>query len=143
MRFTISREALLRPLQVVGGVVEKRQTLPILSNILVQAAGKSLTFTGTDLEVELTSSVELESTNTGEITLPARKFIDICRSLPEEALIEVSVEEEKATVKSGRSRFTLATLRASDFPATDAMAGGFEFDMPQGQLKRLIEQTQF
>jgi DNA polymerase-3 subunit beta len=143
MRFTISREALLRPLQVVGGVVEKRQTLPILSNILVQAGGGSLTFTGTDLEVELTATAAMDGVDSGETTLPARKFIDICRSLPEEATIEVSVEEDKATVKSGRSRFTLATLRAGDFPSTDTLAGGFEFEMSQGQLKTLIEQTQF
>src|SRR5512147_629086 len=103
MRFSISREALLRPLQVVGGVVEKRQTLPILSNILVQAGGGNLTFTGTDLEVELTATAAMDGADSGETTLPARKFIDICRSLPEEATIEVSVEEDKATVKSGRS----------------------------------------
>lgn len=143
MRFTISREALLRPLQVVGGVVEKRQTLPILANVLVQAQGNNLTFTGTDLEVELTATTQLESGATGEITLPARKLIDICRSLPEEALIEVSVEEDKATVKSGRSRFTLATLRASDFPSTDTPTGGFEFEIGQGQLKVLLDQTLF
>jgi len=143
MRFTISREALLRPLQVVGGVVEKRQTLPILSNMLVQAGGNSLTFTGTDLEVELTATTGLDGVSSGEITLPARKFIDICRSLPEEAQIEVNVEEDKATVKSGRSRFTLATLRAGDFPSTDALTGGFEFEVAQGELKKLIEQTQF
>jgi DNA polymerase-3 subunit beta len=124
-------------------VVEKRQTLPILSNVLVQASGNSLTFTGTDLEVELTATAALEQASSGEITLPARKFMDICRSLPEAAQIEVNVEEDKATVKSGRSRFTLATLRAGDFPATDTLSGGFEFDMAQGQLKRLIEQTQF
>jgi DNA polymerase-3 subunit beta len=143
MRFAISREALLKPLQVVGGVVEKRQTLPILSNVLVQLAGGTLTFTGTDLEVELLASTPVEEGVAGEITLPARKFIDLCRSLPEGARIEIQVDEDKATVRSGRSRFTLATLRASDFPASDPLSGGFEFEMPQRDLRRLITQTQF
>lgn len=143
MRFQISREALLKPLQVVSGVVEKRQTLPVLSNILVSVQPDRVTLTGTDLEVELTASVAVDGADPGEVTIPARKFMDICRTLPEGALIDVRVDGEKAVIRSGKSRFTLATLPASDFPATEAVSGAFEFEMAQGDLKGLIERTQF
>lgn len=143
MKFRVSRETLLKPLQVAGGVVERRQTLPILSNVLLQVTGDTLTMTGTDLEVELTASARITEGEPGEITLPARKFIDICRTLPEGAEIEVKVDEGKAVVRSGRSRFSLATLPANDFPATDGVSGGFEFTLRQSQLKTLIERTQF
>ncbi|WP_303908376.1 DNA polymerase III subunit beta [Thiohalomonas denitrificans] len=143
MRFTISREALLRPLQVVGGVVEKRQTLPVLSNILVNAEPDRVTLTGTDLEVELTAAVPVIGADTGDITLPARKFMDICKALPEGAEIDITVDGEKARFRSGKSRFTLATLPAAEFPATEAIAGAFEFEIPQGELRHLIEKTQF
>lgn len=143
MRFTISRDMLIKPLQTVGGVVEKRQTLPILANVLVQASSDKLSMTGTDLEVELVASVALQGATPGEITLPGRKFMDICRALPDNATIEITVDSDKALIKAGKSRFTLATLPASDFPATEAIKGVFEFEMSQGDLKSLIEQTQF
>lgn len=143
MRFTIPREALLRPLQVVSGVVEKRQTLPVLSNVLVNVEPDRLTLTGTDLEVELTANVAIDAAEGGEVTLPARKFMDICRALPEGAQIAVTVDGEKAQIRSGKSRFTLATLPAAEFPATEAVAGAFEFEIAQGELRRLIEKTQF
>lgn len=143
MRFTISRDMLIKPLQTVGGVVEKRQTLPILANVLVQVGNDKLSMTGTDLEVELVASVPLQGAEGGEITLPGRKFMDICRALPESAQIDVSVDGDKALIKAGKSRFTLATLPASDFPATEAVKGTFEFEMSQGDLKSLIDQTQF
>ncbi len=143
MKFRVSRETLLKPLQVAGGVVERRQTLPILSNILLQVSGDTLTMTGTDLEVELMATARIGDAEPGEITVPARKLIDICRSLPEGAEIDVKVDEGKALVRSGRSRFTLATLPANDFPATDGVSGGIEFSLSQAQLKALIERTQF
>ena len=143
MRFTISRDMLIKPLQTVGGVVEKRQTLPILANVLVQVSAGRLSMTGTDLEVELVASVPLEGAEPGEITLPGRKFMDICRALPDSAQIDVTVEGDKALIKAGRSRFTLSTLPANDFPTTEAIKGTFEFELSQGDLKSLIEQTQF
>jgi len=143
MKFTISREALLKPLQVVSGVVEKRQTLPVLSNILVETTENKLTLTGTDLEVELLAQVEIEGAAPGEITLPARKFMDICRTLPEGAELQVSVEDGKAVLRSGRSRFTLATLPATEFPAAENIAATFELDIAQPDLKKLVDQTQF
>src|SRR3989338_261243 len=83
MHFTIQREALLKPLQLVAGVVERRQTLPVLSNVLLVVEGQQLSLTGTDLEVELVGRVTLEEpAESGEITVPARKLMDICKSLP-------------------------------------------------------------
>lgn len=143
MKFRVSRETLLRPLQVAGGVVERRQTLPILSNVLLQVSGDTLTMTGTDLEVELTATTHVSDVEAGEITVPAKKFVDICKSLPEGAELEFRVDEGKALVRSGRSRFSLATLPANDFPATDDVSGGIEFTLTHVQLKTLIERTQF
>ena len=102
MKFSISREALIKPLNLVAGVVERRQTLPILSNVLVVLEGKTLSLTGTDLEVELVGRVELDAAGVdGEITVPARKLVDICKSLPEGSNIEFSLDSGKATVKAG------------------------------------------
>ncbi|MEW6647473.1 MAG: DNA polymerase III subunit beta [Pseudomonadota bacterium] len=143
MKFTISREALLKPLQVVGGVVEKRQTLPILANVLVQVDKGKLTLTGTDLEVELTATAQVENGSDGEITLPARKFSDICRALPEQAMLEVTVDGDKALIRSGKSRFSLSTLPATEYPATEGVAGAFRLNMAQEILKGLLEQTHF
>lgn len=143
MQFVIQREALLKPLQVVSGVVEKRQTLPVLANVLMTIKEGTLTLVGTDLEVELTASTEIENATEGEVTVPARKFMDICRTLPEGAEITVKVDGEKATIRSGKSRFSLSTLPAAEFPATEEVKGAFEFAITQKALKGLIERTQF
>lgn len=144
MKFVCTREALLKPLNVVVGVVERRQTLPILANVLLSLEGKQLSLTGTDLEVELRGRVELEDAGQdGAITVPARKLTDICKSLPEGSQLEVSQDEQKLLVKSGRSRFSLVTLPADDFPNVDGDAEQQEFSVTQGQLKRLIDRTAF
>ncbi|WP_282339160.1 MULTISPECIES: DNA polymerase III subunit beta [Pseudomonas] len=144
MHFTIQREALLKPLQLVGGVVERRQTLPVLSNVLLVVEGQNLSLTGTDLEVELVGRVALEDiAEAGEITVPARKLMDICKSLPSDALIDVRLDEQKLVVKAGRSRFTLSTLPANDFPTVEEGPGSLNFTLPQAKLRRLIERTSF
>jgi len=144
MKFDISREALLKPLQLVAGVVERRQTLPVLSNVLLRLQGGELSLTGTDLEVELLGKVMLESPGEeGETTVPARKLLDICRSLPESANINFSLENQKVTVKSGKSRFTLSALPASDFPSVEDSPSAMEFSLKNSQLKRLIDRTAF
>ena len=144
MKFSISRDALLKPLNLVAGVVERRQTLPILSNVLLSLEGKKLSLTGTDLEVELVGRVELDSAGVdGEITVPARKLVDICKSLPDGSTIELSVESGKAMVKAGRSRFTLSTLAATEFPSVEEGVGELALDLPQTTVKRLIERTAF
>lgn len=144
MHFTIQREALLKPLQLVAGVVERRQTLPVLSNVLLVVEGQQLSLTGTDLEVELVGRVTLEdAAEPGEITVPARKLMDICKSLPSDALIDIRVDEQKLLVKAGRSRFSLSTLPANDFPTVEEGPGSLTFDLVQSKLRRLIERTSF
>ena len=144
MQFTIQREALLKPLQLVAGVVERRQTLPVLSNVLLVVDGNTLSMTGTDLEVELVGRINLEeSAEAGEVTVPARKLMDICKSLPDDATLTFKVEENKAIIKAGRSRFTLATLPANDFPNVEDGPGAMSFSISQAKLRRLIERTSF
>jgi DNA polymerase-3 subunit beta len=144
MKFVISRDTLLKPLNLVAGVVERRQTLPILANVLLVLDGDRLSLTGTDLEVELVGRVQLPTAgSSGEITIPARKLVDICKSLPEGSDIELSADEGKVTVKSGRSRFTLSTLPPREFPNIEDSIGTHQFTVKQGQLKRLIDRTAF
>ena len=143
MKFTIDRESLLKPLQQVIGVVERRQTLPVLGNLLLVAGKEGLQLTATDLEVEIQAKVPVDITETGEITLPARKLIDICKALPENAKIEFSFADQKAQIRSGRSRFSLATLPAADFPVVEKMQSDCQFLIAQSKLKEIIDRTQF
>ena len=143
MKFTVDRETLLKPLQQVIGVVERRQTLPVLGNLLMVADNNGLVITATDLEVEIQSRVGIEIDEPGEITLPARKLVDICKALPEGARIQFSITDQKAQIRSGKSRFTLATLPAADFPLVENIKGDCSFTIPQNRLKELIERTQF
>ena len=142
MKFEISREAILKPLAQVAGVVERRQTLPVLSNVLMVVDGNQLSLTGTDLEVELVGRVMLEQAGeSGDITVPARKLMDICKTLPEGAVIAFQLEEHKLVVTSGRSRFSLSTLPAKEFPNVESGQNSFEISLPQTVLRRLIDRT--
>lgn len=143
MKFQIEKETLLNPLQQIIGAVEKRQTMPALSNVLLRATDNQLTLTATDLEIELVSHIAIIIDEPGDITVPARKLLDICKSLPNEAQINFSVKDNKALVQSGRSRFTLATLPANDFPALDAINSVYEFEITQHTLRDLIDKTAF
>jgi len=145
MKFSISREDILKPLQFVIGVVEKRQTLPVLSNVMLTADQNNLSITATDLEVEIVASTKLDISEAGQITLPARKCLDICRALPDGAQLELTynAEKERATIRSGKSRFSLATLPVGDFPNIEDVSGAFSFNVPQKVLKSLIDKTQF
>ena len=144
MKFSIARDTLIKPLNLVAGVVERRQTLPILSNVLIALEGSRLSLTGTDLEVELVGRLDIEASGVdGEVTVPARKLVDICKSLPEGSNIEFAVDAGKATVKAGRSRFTLSTLPAADFPTVDAGAGDTTLEIEQSLVKQMIDGTAF
>lgn len=145
MKFTTSRDTLLRPLQLVTGVVERRQTLPVLSNLFVSASAGAVSLTGTDLEVELVACIEegIDVTRAGDATIPARKLADIWRSLPEAATVTVEVEGDRATVRSGRSRFSLATLPIADFPRVEGAASDLEFSLLRSEMQRLLDQTAF
>lgn len=143
MQISIKREDLLKPLGFVAGVVERRQTLPILSNALLRLVGNELTLCGTDMEVEIIESLQGVSGEAGEITIPARKLYDICRALPEGATIKIDIDKQKAIVKSGRSRFSLLTLPASEFPIIETKEWERSLRIPQASFKRVLEKTQF
>jgi DNA polymerase-3 subunit beta len=148
MRFVIQRETLLKPLQMIIGVVERSQTMPILSNVLLAITDKQLSMTCTDTEIELVASMQLE----GEVkerailTIPARKLLDICRVLPNNAMIDFCQDNNShVVVNSGRSRFLLSILPAENFPniAWDTQENITEFIIEQKKLRYLIESTSF
>jgi DNA polymerase-3 subunit beta len=144
MKLSIARESLLKPLQAVIGVVERRQTMPILANVLVNAANDSLAITASDLEVELvarTTDVAVEVP--GSITVPGRKLLDICRALPESATVKLSLKGDRLTVQSGRSKFVLATLAAADFPIIDDIKADRELSLSTADLARVLDKTHF
>jgi DNA polymerase-3 subunit beta len=143
MKFSAERENLLTALQSVIGVVERRQTMPILANLLLSAEQGKLSITATDLEVELVASADIKSGSDGRMTVPGRKLLDICRSLPEDATLTVSQDGDKVTVKAGRSRFVLATLPATDFPVIDELAQQQTLTLAQADLRRLLDKTHF
>ena len=143
MNFSIQRESLLKPLQIVCSVVERRQTLPILSHVLLSVDDGRLSLAATDLEVEMLVSTSADSAAAGEITLPARKFLDICRTVPDGVTLEVRVEGERASVRAGRSRFTLATLPATEFPSVETSSDAVNFNLRQQDLKFLLDHTHF
>ena len=143
MNFTLDRTTLLSNLQIVQGVVERRERLPILGNLLVSFADDTLTLSATDMEIELVAKVPASGGESGETTVPARKLLDICRALPEDATVSLTTEENRALLRAGRSRFTLNTLPSADFPNTEAMEGEIEAAVAQQDLKDLIERTQF
>ncbi|MDH2924577.1 DNA polymerase III beta subunit [Nicoletella semolina] len=145
MQFTISREQLLKPLQQVCGVLSSRPTLPVINNLLLEIDGTQLSMTGTDLEVELTTQAELAQavSSSGKFTIPAKKFLDICRSLPEDSLISVQFEQDRVLIRADRSKFNLATLPASDYPNLMDWNPEVDFSIEQSTLARLIEATQF
>lgn len=144
MKFSINREQLLKPLQQVAAVVEKRQTLPVLSNVLMEVSDGQLSLTGTDLELELVARLALEGEQQGgETTVPARKLVDIAKSLPAEADIRFELDGERMLVRSGRSRFSLSTLPASEFPNQDEDNSGSVLEIAPGKLRKLIDRTAF
>lgn len=144
MKFSVAREVLLRPLSMMAGVVGRRHTLPILSHIRIDATTEGLILTGLDLEVELIWRVGMQHLDVaGSITVPAKKLSDICRSLSDGAIIEFAVEDQRAVVRSGRSRFVLATLPSSEFPSIQLSQVRHQVSLPQSQLLNLIRRNDF
>jgi len=144
MKFSINRESLLKPLLLVSGAVERKSTLPILSNILVDVSGQSLTLTATDLELEMVSYVNIDNqAEDGRITIPARKLLDICKSLPENSMLTFESDADVIKLSTGRSKYSLSTLPATDFPNIEDWRGDVEFDLLKSELLRLIESTHF
>jgi DNA polymerase-3 subunit beta len=144
MKFSLNRELLLKPLLLVSGAVERKSTLPILSNILFEVSGQSLTLTATDLELEMVAYADIDNqSDDGKITIPAKKLLDICKSLPEHSLITFQVEQDTVKLSSGRSRYSLSVLPATDFPNIEEWKGDVEFQLLKSEFLRLIESTHF
>ena len=140
---TISKQQILTPLLMVAGAVDKKQSLPILSNILLQLSGQQFSLTATDLEIQITSVVSCSSPMSGAVTVPAKKIIDIFRSLEEEAVPTLSFSGTNLTIKTERSQFKLATLPAVDYPITEDEVSEVEFSLQASALMRLLQSTAF
>ena len=143
MELIIDRSKLLPILQIVIGVVERRQPLPILANILLSISPDTLKITASDMEVELVATTTITTKGNAELTLPARKFLDICRALPETASIQIKISGERVQILSGKSRFTLSTLPAQEYPIIEMQEAAAEFVITQESLKDLLEKTAF
>ena len=144
MQFTINRDALLKPLQMVSGAIERRHTLPILSNVLLEVSEDALSLTGTDLEVELVATTDaLTVQSPGRITVPAKKLLDICRSLPEGSDIRVQLQGDNCVLTCGKTKFTLSTLSASEYPNLESWQGEVDIQLTRMQLRKLLDDTAF
>ena len=143
MRLTMPKEELVKRLAMVAGVVEKRQTRPILSNILMRAEKGKVVLTGTDLEVEMITWAGAQVDQDGATTVPGRKFLDIVRALPAHSEVVMEKDESRLKIKAGRSRFLVSTMPAEDFPSIDEVAWEVSFAVAGGMLRKLIEKTQF
>lgn len=143
MEFVVNREILLPALGKVTGIVERRQTLPILGNLHLAVESDRVTMTGTDLEVEVKTVFNVETCRAGDATVPARKLMDICKNLPESADVRLKIKDDRCVVTSGRGRFLLGTLPAADFPFMESVQDGFQFSISESLLKRLLEKTAF
>ncbi len=144
LKIRTTNDKLLGPLQQVTGIVERRHTLPILSNVLITAGEGKVDFLATDLEVQITSTAGLEGNAEGTVTAGARKLYDILRSLPEDAEVSLEAKENRMTVRAGKSRFNLQTLAAADFPRmVEAKDASKTLTLPQKALKEALRLVQF
>jgi DNA polymerase-3 subunit beta len=140
-----AQEKVLNALQAVSGIVERRHTLPILANVLIRKTGRQVEFTTSDLEIQVRTSAEFDGDDASlSTTVGARKLIDILRSMPTDQVVSLSAAQAKLTLQGGKSRFTLQTLPADDFPLVQEAADfGPAFSVPQKTLKALIDQVHF
>ena len=139
------RDELLAPLAAVSGIIERRHTLPILSNVLIDGSADTLSFLATDIEIQINAHSGLASARDARaLTVGARKLLDILRALPEDAEVSLQPQDKRLLVKAGRSRFSLQTLPAEDFPRLAKAAGEVaRFTMAQKALRRLLGLVQY
>ncbi|UOK70161.1 DNA polymerase III subunit beta [Ancylobacter polymorphus] len=145
MNITVERAAFLAALQRAHRVVERRNTIPILANVLLRAEGGSLTLIATDLDIEIEDTLPAECAAEGEITLPAHTLLDIVRKLPEGVQIKLEFNAEKgtATLRAGRSRFSLQALPSSEFPSLSRVEDGAAFEVPGHALADVLDRVKF
>ncbi len=144
MNIKINRETLLKPLTSVTSIVEKRHTLPILSNLLLEVKQNKIHLTATDLEMQISLSIESATTGDFSTTISAKKLLDICRSLPDNSEVNMATNDSRITLKAGKSRFNLQTLPAADYPVmTKTLGESTLVTIGQRQLKDLLKQVEF
>ena len=145
MNIKINRDTLLKPLSAVSGIVERRHTLPILSNLLLEAKDEKIVLTATDLEMQISLSVHTAIGGELSTTISAKKLLDICRALPENTEINMATTDSRVQVKAGKSKFNLQTLPAADYPVMtkSASSASATITIGQGTLKRLFKQVEF
>jgi DNA polymerase III subunit beta len=144
MKATIERATLLKSLGHVQSVVERRNTIPILSNVLIEAAADgSIRLTATDLDLQIVESVQAAVERAGAITVPAHTFFDIMRKLPEGSQVLLDAADGKMLVQAGRARFNLQTLPRDDFPMIAEGALPTAFELPARSLIQIIDKTRF
>ncbi|WMS86034.1 DNA polymerase III subunit beta [Pleionea litopenaei] len=144
MKLALSQQALFGPLQLISGAVEKRQTLPVLANVLLQVEDGNLSITGTDLEVEMMAHIPLSGEyEPGEVTVPAKKLVDIVKSLNSVDNIRLELVENKVKLITPKSRFTLSTLPATEFPNLEESLGLIDIKLDVNELRGVIGSTQF
>lgn len=143
MKFIVNRDILLIPLQQIVGVIEKRQTMPVLANVLLDVSNGKLTLTGTDLEIQLISTVVVSEIIPGTITVPARKLLDLCRLLPNKSEIQIESTTDKIKITANRSRFSLSCLPSEQYPAFPESEMDKKFLITAGKFKKALEKTIF
>lgn len=143
MKIEVKRDDLLQSLQSVIGVVERKQTMPILANVLINIKSDHYSITATDLEVELISYVYSENKEEFSFTAPGRKLLDICRALPNESIVQIENKDNKIKVSSEKSKFNLTTLPENEFPVIKDIQTHNEITIPQDRLKQIIDKTHF
>ncbi|KJV07157.1 DNA polymerase III subunit beta [Methylocucumis oryzae] len=144
MKFLINREEILSPLQQIVGVIERRQTMPILANVLIVVEDNTLVLTGTDLEIQIIAKIPLKSSATsGAITVPAKKLLDICRLLTAGSEIKFEVQQNKVKILANRSRFSLSSLPAKNYPEFAESQYEHEFEINAGTFKKGLDKTIF
>src|SRR6266480_5073798 len=138
------RDNILNPLSAVSGIIERRHTLPILSNVLIERSAQALSFLATDIEIQISArSAPIAGGEPRAVTVGARKLVDILRALPEDAEVTLQQQDKRLLVKAGKSRFTLQTLPAEDFPRLAKPAGEARFVLSQKALRRLLGLVQY
>jgi len=143
MNISSERSELFNAMSKISGVVEKRQTLPILSNVILKTNNTNLTITATDLEIQISTVCPLRTSSEAEFTLPARKFYDICKNLTDDSILDIGIINNKATIRSGKSKFVLSTLPSSDYPSIDVKSPICSFSIKSSELIKIISKTSF
>ena len=143
MKFSIVKSDLLKPLSHIYSVVEKRNTIPILSNVVIEASENDIAFTATDMEIDILEGIKANVISTGKLTVSAHTLYDIVRKLPDGSEVIMHMKENKLILSCGKSEFTLPTLPFDDYPIMTEITGGKNFSISSADLQNLIDNTKF